>query len=203
MNQAIADIIKTNIEDLSFVDKIAGLVSPVIVTVRDKENNEIEKIIPVACCVTADDCKDGSYNELMPDSKYKSVIYFEDKGVTFNRHEGRFKYYTSNVRLVCWLNVGLILGDDCGSGNTCTYAATAIAGIIRALPTVPADVSPFVRVFSEVMSQEIRSKAIFSAYTYDEKHSQYLMYPYDYFALDIQTTYGICLTGTDVYDASC
>ena len=49
MNQAVANIIKTHIEGLDFVDKIAGLVSTVYMDVNDKDNNLVQKAFPVAC----------------------------------------------------------------------------------------------------------------------------------------------------------
>ena len=203
MNQAIANIIKGHIEGLDFVDKIAGLTSVTYFDVTDKDKNTVQKAFPVACCVTADDCKVGAYNELMPDSKYKTVIYFEDRGVTFAKSESNWKYYTSNLRLVCWINVAKLLGDTCNEGTACTVAAHLITDIIRSLPSFPEHNYPFNHVYSEVTNQEVRSNGIFAAYTYDEKHSQYLMYPYDYFALDIQTNFAICMEGTGVYDSNC
>ena len=56
MNQAVADIIKGHIEGLDFVDKIAGLVSTIYMDVKGTEG-VVQKSFPVACCVTADDCK--------------------------------------------------------------------------------------------------------------------------------------------------
>jgi hypothetical protein len=204
MNQAIANIIKENIEGLDFVGKIAGLTAVTIFDIRGPDNTVVQKSFPIACCVTADDCKEGAYNDLMPDSSYKSVIYFEDRGVSFVKSESHWKYYTSSLRLVGWLNIEKLTESGyCKSELPCTYAAHVIAEIIRALPEFPANYAPFDQVYSEVTSQEIRSNSIFAAYTYDEKHSQYLMAPYDYFALDIQTTFALCLKGTAVYDANC
>ena len=198
MNQAIANIIKTQIEDLDFIDKIAGLVATQYVNITDENGNKVQKRYPVACCVTADDCKQGAYNDLAPDSKYKSVLYFEDRGVSFEKYESNWKYYQSNLRLVGWLNIKKILGENCDS-SLCTYAAHAIADIIRHLPTHPQNIAPFDFVYSEVMSQAVRSNSIFSPYTYNELQVQYLMAPYDYFALDIQTSFAICIEGRTVY----
>jgi hypothetical protein len=204
MNQAIADIIKNHIFNLSFVDKIAGLTSVTYFDVPGKDGVLVQKSFPIACCVSADDCKEGRYNELMPDSKYKTVIYFEDMGITFVRRESNWKYYTSNLRLVCWINIEKLINSGvCKSEVPCTYAAHIIAQIIRALPEFPENISPFDQVYSEVVNEEIRSNSIFAAYTYDEKHSQYLMAPYDYFALEIRTDFAICMKGTDVYDSTC
>ena len=192
MNQAIANIIKESIEDLDFVDKIAGLVSTQYMNIEG-----VTKSYPVACCVP-DTCKTGDYNDLAPDSKYKSVIYFEDGGVSFVRAQGNFKYYQSRLRLVGWLNVKAILGDECDASQ-CTYSSHAIMDIIRLLPEFPQNIAPFTQVYMEVTSQAVRDKAIFSKYTYNELQTQYLMSPYDYFALDIETTFSICLEGRDTY----
>ena len=163
MNQSIANIIRGHIEDLDFIDKIAGLTAVTSFMIKGEE--EVEKTFPVACCVSADDCKDGAYNDLMPDSKYKTVIYFEDNGVTFEKMEGTRKFYISNVRLVCWINVAKILNDYCQDGTACTLSAHLIAEIIRTLPQFPENHTPFDHVYSEVTAQVIRSNAIFSAYT--------------------------------------
>lgn len=203
MNEAIADIIRDYISDLSFIDKLAGLVKAVTVEMRAPDNTTVQKTFPVACCVTADDCKTGAYNDLVPDSRYKTVIYFEDRGTSFVRSQGPMKYYTSNLRLVCWININKITEATCKEENPCTYAAHLIVDIIRHLPTHPVNVSPFSLVYHEVVSEAIRSNDIFAAYSYDELHAQYLMSPYDYFALDIRTDFSICMSGRDVYDATC
>jgi len=199
MNQAVASIIKSNIEGLDFVDKIAGLTSVALMTVTDEAGNKVEKRLPIACCTTVEDCKCGAYNDLCPDSKYKSVLYFEDQGVSFLKYEGNFKWYQSNLRLVCWLNVALIDANCCADGIACTLSSKVIAQIIRAMPTHPEDHSPMMRLYSEITDQIVRSSAIFGQYTYNEKQTQYLMYPYDYFALNIRTTFAICLKGEDYF----
>jgi hypothetical protein len=210
MNQAIANIIKGHIDGLDFIDKIAGLVAALTfdITVTDKvtgNKSTVQKTFPIACCVTPEDCeKDGAYNDLMPNSEYKTVIYFEDGGVSFVKSESNWKYYTSTLRLVAWLNIEKLAESGvCKSEIPCTYAAHIIAEIIRALPEFPENHSPFDFVYSEIVSQDVRNPSIFGTYTYDEKHSQYLMAPFDYFALDIKTDFAICLKGDSVYDATC
>lgn len=205
MNQAIADIIKGHIENLDFVDKIAGLTSVLTFDMKGKDNAVVQKSFPVACCVTPKECeKNGAYNDLMPNSKYKTVIYFEDEGVTFVKAESNWKYYKSTLRLIAWLNIEKLTESGiCKSEIPCTYAAHIITEIMRALPEFPHSHSPIERVYSEITNQLVRSPSIFSAYTYDEKHVQYLMAPYDYFALTIETSFAICLKSARVPDATC
>ena len=202
MNQAIATIIKNKISGLDFVDKISGLVSAQSISVKNGDDN-VTKTYPVACCTTADDCKSGAYNDLCPNSDYKTVIYFEDEGCTLVKTEGRFQYWESSVTLVCWINVAKILGDACSTGATCTLSSEFIVDIIRELPEFPQNIFPFAQVKIEVEGQTIRSNSIFSKYTFDELQTQYLMAPYDYFALDIKTSFAICINSTDVFDSTC
>jgi hypothetical protein len=192
MNQTIANIIKAYIECLDFVDKIAGLVQTVFLNITGENGVKVQKSFPVSCTTSVEDCKNGLYNDLTPDSKYKTVIYFEDGGVTFNKREGNFICYTSHLKLVCWINVGI--DERCPDGEPCTQAADFIKQIICQLPTHPVNVSPFANFYPVIISEDIRSNSIFSKYTYNELQTQYLMYPYDYFALNIETTFCVCVT---------
>lgn len=199
MNQAIANIIKEYIDELTFVDKIAGLVSTQYMTVTGEDGAKVTKSYPVACCTTAEDCKAGAYNDLTPNSDYKTVLYFEDGGVSLLETTGRFKKMRSRLRLVCWINVAKMNGDPCYTDIPCTASTNIIIEIIRALPDFPINYAPFMQVKFDVLNQLVRSNSIFSQYTYNEKQTQYLMSPYDYFALDIETTFSICLDGSDTY----
>ena len=150
MNQGIANIIKGYIEYLSFVDKIAGLVSTQYMTI-----DGVQKSYPVACCVTADDCKEGAYNDLAPDSRYKTVIYFEDGGVSFVSEAGNFRHYRSRLRLVCWINVAKLNEDGCYTDSPCTASTNIIIEIIRALPLFPVNFAPLMQVRFNVVDQVI------------------------------------------------
>jgi len=197
MNNTIANIIKARIEDLDFIDKIAGLVSTVHMNITDENGTKVQKAYPVACDVTADDCKQGAYNDLCPDSKYMTVIYFEDGGVEFRERKGIFTCFTSRLRLVCWINVAKYLSECCNEGITCTASADIIKKILCALPPQPENIDPYTSVYPVVTSQLVRSNSIFSQYSYNEKQTQYLMAPFDYFALNIVTEFCVCMDCDD------
>jgi hypothetical protein len=199
MNQTVANILKDYIEDCgcSFVDKIAGLVQTVHQDILDKDGNKVQKAYPVSCNFTAEDCKTGLYNDLTPDSKYKTVIYFEDGGLTFNNRQGKFTCYTSNLKLVCWINTALYKADWCGQGIPCTVSTEIIKKILCCLPQLPVTITPFVKFLPVIVSEDIRSNSIFSKYTFNELQTQYLLYPYDYFALNIKTDFCICMDCDD------
>ena len=109
-----------------------------------KTVTRFRKTYPVSCNTTAEDCKNGLYNDLTPNSKYKTVIYFEDGGVSFNLRQGDFICYTSNLKLVCWINVPLYKADWCESGIPCTVSMEIIKKILCALPEHPVYSDPSV-----------------------------------------------------------
>lgn len=199
MNQTVANILKDYLEDCGsdFVDKIAGLVQTVHLNIVNSDGVKVEKTFPVSCNFTAEDCKAGLYNDLTPDSKYKTVIYFEDGGVTFNNRQGNWACYTSNLKLVCWINVKLYSGGVCDIADPCTASTEIIKKILCCFPSQPVYVSAYSRFMPTIVSEEIRSNAIFSKYTYNELQTQYLLYPYDFFALNIRTDFCICTDDCD------
>lgn len=183
MNNKIANIIVTYIDDLPWIDKLAGMTQVVKVRVTDAKT---EKRYPVSCQMAFEDaCLEGCYDELMPNSKYKSVVFFEDGTFSYRDRRGKRLYYESNIRLVAWLNYKLLEGAGCGS--TGEY----ILDIIKALPETPVDIGNMRGVTITVMSQARRDSGIFSKYTFDEPASQYLLIPYDFFALDIKIEFFI------------
>jgi hypothetical protein len=180
MNNKIANIIVDYIKELDWIDKIAGLTQIARVT-----QGGVEKRFPISCDMTFDDaCVKGCYDDLMPNSQYASVVFFEDGSFTFSRAEGNKLYYESRLRMVVWLNYKKLTG---GCGSTSEY----IISIIKALPAFAQNVGDMLRLSVTVTSQMPRTSGVFDKYTFDEKRSQYLMLPYDFFALDIKTTFFI------------
>lgn len=179
MNSKIANILKGYLEDLTWVEKIAGLTQ--VMRVRE---NDVEKRIPISCDLSFDNCQQGCYDELVPNSNYRSIIYFEDVSLNLLNNRGNKKYYQSTLRLVCWLNYKKIPG---GCGKSGDY----VIDIIRAFPSTPVNLADLYSFNVEVVSQASRTSGIFGAYTYNEFQTQYLMLPYDYFALTLRTEFYI------------
>ena len=195
MNNLIANALKNQISDLTWVDKIAGLVQTA--NIRQKTGDNVtDKSYPISCDITEDACLKGAYQDLCPNSKKKSVVYFEDQGVTFDRQEGNRLYYVSSLRLVCWLNLQLIQEVGCKKDVTgCGTSGDYVIEVIKKFNYVPFNVGGLYMIMIQPPSQVERSVEIFSKYTYNEEALQYLMFPYDYFALNITTNFTIpCLT---------
>jgi hypothetical protein len=189
MNNKIANLIKSYVDDLEWSDKIAGLVQTANIRVKNGEDVS-DKSYPVSCDISADACIKGAYQDLAPDSKKKSVIYFEDKGVSFVEKIGNRLKFDSTLRLVCWLNHSLIQGGICdpdtiGCGSTGDY----VIDVIKSLPTSPIQTDDFISIQITGISQAERDVSIFSKYSYNEVATQYLMFPFDYFALDLTISF--------------
>ena len=196
MNAKIANIIVDYIKELSWVDKVAGLVQTVRVSQQDGDR-VVEKRYPVSCSAAYDDkCLEGCYDDLMPNSAYSSLIYFEDGSLTLTASSRNRRYYQSNIRLVCWLNYKKIVGGCGASGDY-------VIDIVKHLPAYPVNIGDMLGVNIEVTSQAQRSNAIFGNYTYNEKQTQYLMLPYDFFALEIKTTFFIINECVEIEGGGC
>jgi hypothetical protein len=191
MNHKIASILKTYIETLSWADKVAGLVQTANIRVKNGDTIT-NKAYPVSCDISEEVCLKGAYQDLAPDSKKKSVIYFEDLGVNQIERQGNKLKFESKLRLVCWLNYREIQREGCDSGVVgCGTSGDYVIELIKVLPTSPISTTDFVAISVSNITQVIRSEDIFSKYTYAEHETQYLMFPFDYFALDLTISFTI------------
>lgn len=179
MNYFIAEYLKNKLLTLSFADKVSGLVRPVTVNI-----DGTAKIFPVGINVTHNDCISGQYIDLMPNSKYKSIMYFEDQGAEILSIQGDYISMLSKLNLVVWLDLRKVNGTKCPSNvSVCENIE-----LIKALSFTSENNSPLINISCNVQNI-VRDKSIFSEYTFDEKFSQYLFFPFDYFMLSLHVTY--------------
>lgn len=212
MNTGIGEILKGYISTLNFADKVAGVVRPVIqvdvIEQYDEDNKLIgtvtqRKVFPVACGVTHKQCyEEGLLTDLVPNSSNRSIMYFEDNGCVLTGVEGKLQRYKSSIRLVGWLNLQQF------DTSSCTISAEVIAAIIKVIPTgiFNAAGTNYQRVQIRLRNIVPKSQAIFGSYTYNEETTQYLMYPYDYFALDLEVDFAIhenCIQDVSIKEADC
>lgn len=189
MNGQIANYIVSLIDTGLWIDKIAAVVVPLAI----RNEGEPEKKYPVACGAQHRECNVGKYTDLLPKSKYKSVVFFEDQGATFGVTRRDLMDMTSRLRMIVWLNLQK-LGE-----TSCNNSAAVIQDIIRHLPQFPQDNGDFLRLDIKLASEAVKSREIFGRYTLDEPVLQYLIYPYDYFALDFNCKWVMNITCLDAY----
>lgn len=188
MNEKIANILKSKIQNLPFVDKIAGLVRPVKQEVLGENNIKVLKTFPVSADVSYDLLIGGKYRDLIPDSKYQSILYFEDNGCVLTYKDRGWVGFNSKLTLIGWLNVKKLM--DC---QTFTASTEVILSILSNLPEMPFNEDIYREIKIIALSEVPKSNAIFSRYTYDELKTQYLLYPYDYFALNMSVDFKVNL----------
>jgi hypothetical protein len=197
MVNLIVDQIVTGLKlDLSFVDKITGIVKPAKVDIDGKGTI---KTFPVAYNTDPTTCNDSELLDFVPDSSKISIIYFEDRGTTLNRMENQSLYFTSNFTLVCWFNYKRLVGNM-------TNPSLIVGNVIKYLPVVMGNISPLIGVVLSVTGQQDNTGGVFSKYTYIEEQSQFITYPYGYFALDMQAEYSVrkeCFTDVEIQELSC
>lgn len=180
MNDRIALLLKDRISQFTYVGKLAGMVQTVT---KLREGKEVK--IPVG--VDVDDalgCTDSTLLDMIPDSKYAAMVYFEDRGYQRVQSRTRGISFTGRIRLVCWVNTNRLGGDPhaadkmvqefIGAIESGIYNSDTLIGILHRVEGVPQ-----------------RGSNIFSEYTYPESTRQYLMLPYAAFAFDILTRWRI------------
>lgn len=197
MIEDIVNLIKSDIQTLAFIDKIGGIVKPMIIK-KINGDATIDKTIPVCYNDTKTKCEVSDYVDYCPNTKFKSVSYFE--GNELNQIDSTAKYvqYETVLRFVCWLNLPLI-------NQTLTPLNNVPFEILEAVNRRLNNVSPF--VFGRITQANIiKGSDIFSPYSYDEAENQYLIFPFDYFAVDFTVNFRVpfaCINNVTLNPAIC
>ena len=196
MNALLALLLKDRISAFTYVDRLAGMVRSVS---REQAGGETITI-PVA--IGVEDplaCGDSSVLDLVPDERYACMVYFEDKGLRAVKTRTRGTSFESRMRLVCWVNTAKLNGD--------AYAGDRILQqFIASFPSGLYNDGPFIGIRHTVEAVPERGKALFSAYTYPDAARQYLLYPFDAFAIELLTTLRVkpgCEEEVTAADAAC
>lgn len=207
MNKELAAELNKRLGDLAFVEKQAGLVQVVEfqAAVSGKESGAVDSFrlerFPMSVDLDYEECKKRKERDLTPNSKLKGISYFEDMGIFPLPKTRNGLQYESRLRFVCWLNRKLLTGDDYSHIVTHTMGY-----VINTLTKEPFNAGPFTRCMVTVRSIPIASKALFSAYTYEESVTQYLMPPFEYFAIDFGIRFSVpyaCLPTLNLTPRKC
>lgn len=189
MTRQIADILRKKLNGLVFLDKIAGLVQ----TVERTQPTEIETAFavtkfPSSADTNIEDCfRKGCYKDLVPNSKNKGILYFENNGIRITGMDKGFYQYQANLRCVVWVNNKLIQGTaDCESitPQMITYIRKALeVGYFN-----DGDFSKIRITATGIIENEYR---IFDKYTYPQEALKYIFWPYEAFAIDFSVSFQI------------
>ena len=186
MNAHIANLILQRIvdADLPWLDKYAGLTRTV-----ERKDGTVNVRVPVSCGVEDPlHCGTDTLLELSPDEQYASILFIEGDPMPRRQEtRGMGVRYISSLRVVVWMNCTKLGGGcDCGAQASMNLIAAIEKGNRSSYAT-----SLFRGIRHTVVGGETRGAAVFSNYTFDAANSQYLNYPFDAFAIDVETEFAM------------
>jgi hypothetical protein len=165
--------------DLNWADVITGVCE--VLRLKMGADGTVEKVIPGYLNTNPSTCNTSRYLDLVPNSGKKSIIYFDNLSESVESENRYYKQMNASLRLVCWVNLPLI-------DKSLTNAITLQQDVLKNLPVRVANQSPFAWNRVSVLGVE-RNESIFSAWSYDEAEKQYLIFPFDYFAINLSINY--------------
>lgn len=199
MNAAIAELLRDRIAAFTYVDKIAGLVRPITYQRPAPDGKTANITIPVGIDVVDPlECSEDTQLALVPNEAYGVIVYFEDRGVGIGERQGRATR-VSHLRLVCWVNTSKLNGNNYAGDTIAQEFEGALNGAIY-------NSDAFIGIRHKVEGFPAKGPGLFSQYTYPEGVRQYLMWPFDAFAIDIATEYmpnPACVVPIDPTDVNC
>ena len=163
--------------NLSFADLCVGHIK-----VITRKKAEVEQRFPVIYNTTPESITASTYQDLTPNSKRKSIIYFDNGFSRIISQHGKYFKMEGRLTLVCWFNYEKIKPD--------LYQDTyLVAEVIKQMPSKVASFGCISKVGVFFEEQGVKDGKIFDKFTYDESMKQYWTYPYDYFTLNYSLIY--------------
>lgn len=188
MNKALARVLRDKLLVLPFIDVACGLVQTVTTTDSIPNSAQdmavvtaVTKKFPVATNVIPKNlCLNGVEFRAIPDSSYRSLLYFEEFGLSVGAKIHGQTSFTSKIRLVLWMNRKNLVG-----ATYTDISGRCMSGIIDHLTGQnPENIDIFTRLRCEVSGILPQDASVFSRYTYSEADRQYLRPPFEFFAID-------------------
>lgn len=199
--QPIKDILESlEIGGTALIHKYGGLTFPISIPEEIGKTDGGESILktktfPIAAGVTFEECMgQRAYQELTPNSKYRSIAYFEQLGdATINAQEGRFApkgglvVYDIPVRLVFWGNLKKlnINGDGATEFSMSAPISIAIQNALFRRGGFSLNNAAYEHATVEFIfaGQELKDATkVFGRYTYGDL-TKFMLAPYDWFSL--------------------
>lgn len=183
MIDKIIDSISPTLTDIPWVERFGGIVRRATRIIGDSPETFVEQAFPVSASVTNKDCwENGKYADLVPDDKYKSLMYFEQRGpiVVKQGYQDGYISMSAPLTIVCWLNLPRLGFSQ--ANESPIFEAEIIKKIYFKKFEVAALKISNGKFTIDALAA--RDENIFRKYTYSDKMGL-LLYPYDFFAIDI------------------
>ena len=186
MTKEIALILLAKISNIPYLERQSGIVQVVekTVLIDGEKPYQVTLRIPITSFASFENCNTSqAMVAMIPDSSFKGMVYFEDGGTGIGIRQRGSMAYQSSLRMVCWLNTNLISGSP-----NMLLSASMISDILKRLVINPFNSAPFSRI-SIAALRVTQDRSIFSKYAYSEAETQYLMSPFEYFAIDFSVKF--------------
>jgi len=206
MINAICNTIKERLNELDWVDRVAGLTIP---ATKYGAEGAAEFVFPISSDANVVDCiHQGKYWELVPNNAYKTALYIEQQGpVRFDSFEKGYKWmnYLADLRIVGWVHLAKMGYNDASKSGL--FVVSVIKALLEDRGVMDIQDSDYTgaRLYVEIVAEVEKNQSIFSRYTYS-RFSHFLVYPFDYFALDIRVKFLVstdCVTPPAVEEEQC
>ncbi|MDQ3047057.1 MAG: hypothetical protein M3R27_05865 [Bacteroidota bacterium] len=183
----VGNIVRDKLAVLSFIDKLTGVVKVITMTDVDSDNKPVKKTFPVSCDTSFTECvNDQKYKDFMPNSSLGCMVYLEDQGLRPEGTNGSKEKWKATYKLIGWINSAKLGYSDC------SITGQIVATIMKKFPITAFNQGIYHTIMIKVASQDPKTGANpFVRYSYDEDKTQYLMFPYDYFSLNVEVSFEI------------
>lgn len=191
MNKYISLILMQRLLDLPYIDKPGGMVQTLKKVIPNAEGKPVVKRIPFSAVHQAPancDLSQATALQFVPESKLKGMFYFEDNGSSPDTgiRTTSLTHWRSRLRMVVWLNQKKLTET-----YDITFASKVMNEMIGKLLVRSENHEYFKLLSIEVGNIAPQTASIFSDWDYNEEETQFLMPPYDFFAVDFDIRFGI------------
>lgn len=189
MVNKILEQFRTDVEAIPWIDKYGGLAKTIEV---DGEVDGKQYVIhyPVSCGNANESCiSSGNYTELLPNTNYKSVVYFiqETPFQRIGKKDRSFDVweFKTTLRLVCWLNLPKLGYKD----QFCNAVSLFVMDFWKNIESFKtSNPSAKLEVIAQLPNDE---KLVFQEYlggVIQDRMGLFTLYPYGFFGLNISLT---------------
>jgi len=195
----IAELLRDELSGLNFVEVNAGLAktTPIYTKSGDEGGGVIEKIIPIAYNDLGIACETATLFNLVPDTRYKSVLWWVDRGTTLLDEDTYYYHAQALLRLLCWFNVPII-------NQTYTDASLLLANIIATIPPTLTNVDYLSQIRVQFLGEE--TEGIMDEYSFNATENQYFTHPYYIAGLDFSVDFAFgknCVDAVTLNPSTC
>lgn len=182
---------------LGWIERMGGLARPI--SLAQEQGDAMGQVTyPVATKMSAQDCANRTQlNQLVPDGRKKSLVYFEQLGsMQVLSRTRKHTQITGRARLVHWANMQLLGIPKSEHATTPSKMDASLiyalsAGTVKQADETDSNIYTVEYNDLEVVQKDAR---IFGAYSYKELQVEaMLLYPYTFGAIDFK----ISLTVSD------